>query len=50
MGTRKEPELEPVHLLLGVVRQSESIGAAVLAQFGATADRVREVVDRGLAG
>ena len=48
--TRKERELEPVHLLLGVVRQSESIGAAVLAQFGATADRVREVVDRGLAG
>ena len=50
MSTRKERELEPVHLLLGVVRQSESIGAAVLAQFGATADRVREVVDRGLAG
>jgi ATP-dependent Clp protease ATP-binding subunit ClpC len=50
MTIRKKHDLEPVYLLLGVARQSDSIGATALAQCGAAADRVREVVDHELAG
>jgi ATP-dependent Clp protease ATP-binding subunit ClpA len=42
--------VRPQHLLLALVADPEGIGSQVLTQLGATAERVRETVDRLSAG
>ncbi len=44
--TRHSERVEPEHLLLALVRETEGVGAQVLARLGATAERLREVVDQ----
>jgi ATP-dependent Clp protease ATP-binding subunit ClpC len=45
-ATKRDSAVEPVHLLLGVALEGAGVGSSVLAEFGATADRIREVMDR----
>jgi ATP-dependent Clp protease ATP-binding subunit ClpC len=43
---RKRPEVSPELLLMALADEGEGVGARVLATLGATAERIREIVDR----
>ena len=42
---RKRPEMAPEILLIALADEREGVGAQVLASLGATAERIREIVD-----
>ncbi|MBI1919405.1 hypothetical protein HYS29_02425 [Candidatus Microgenomates bacterium] len=44
----KSPEVKPVHLLLGIVREGEGIAAGVLESLGVNLERVRSEVMRNI--